>query len=107
MAAPAWEVHLLHPFTPAPLLSTMRLQVLRKPFAMFAAVVCALAVFKTRMTLARYAILPNTGLFAIASARSIDRNFLRNHAQKRATGFKSGLRAGIDHNVTLALACSR
>ena len=82
-----------YPLDAAPFFNTM--QIFRMEPAQFAATACALTPATTRRTLALYAVLPRTAHFATASARSRARRRLRNHAQKRSTGLRSGDFAGI------------
>ena len=84
-----------YPLDAAPFFNTTSLQIFRMEPAQFAATACALTLATTRQTLALYAVLPRTAHFATASARSRARRRLRNHAQKRSTGLRSGDFAGI------------
>lgn len=94
------------PRTAAPWLRITSRHAFGKPFATCDATACAFCVRRRRTTRALYADLQRTRRPSVTSFKSMDRSFLRNHDQKRSTGFKSGLCGGTFHRWMLARLCA-
>ena len=94
------------PFVAAPFFCTTSLHTSRKPLVHAAATLCSFLLFSTRFTLAVYFAFESTRRFAMASAKSIARNFFRSQAHTRSTGLRSGDLAGIFKSFTPLLLCA-
>ena len=95
-----------HPRVAAPFLRITSAHVFRKLLLHAAATACECCVRHMALTRVVYPALSKAGRFATASLRSRARSALRNQAQYFSIGLGSGLRGGMCHMHTLALACA-
>ena len=95
-----------HPRVAAPFLRITSAHVFRRLLLHAAATACERCVRHMALTRVVYPALSKAGRFATASLRSRARSALRNQAQYFSIGLRSGLRGGMCHMHTLALACA-